>query len=347
MTLGKSSAETLAAFAPIAEAPAGEDWLTGSADGDRAGATLGQNPTARNHKESNSIGRAFLILRLASFVSVLCAFAFLVTLESSQGGWKVWAGTGAFLAYLACAAEVLLRWTQRRVQREHERAAGVFLERQAKLQEIASRDDLTQLQNRRIFYGRLQEELETAERTRRQLSVIMIDVDDLKAINDEFGHQVGDVILRQFGRALNRTAGGEAVTARLGGDEFAVIMPNADRREADQMAWKIWDQLNAAPLWENGTASIYLGVSIGIGGYPWGGTDLEEIIHWADAKLYANKLERKGFDRGRRGSGDNRLSSAVVEVLSTALDIRDKMTHRHARRVARMAAGVAKEMALS
>ena len=113
------------------------------------------------------------------------------------------------------------------------------------------------------------------------------------------------------------------------------------------MAWRIWDQLNAAPLWENGHASIYLGVSIGVGGYPWGGTDLEEVIHWADAKLYANKLERKGFDRGRRGSGDNRLSSAVVEVLSTALDIRDKMTHRHARRVARMAAAVAREMGLS
>jgi putative nucleotidyltransferase with HDIG domain len=114
------------------------------------------------------------------------------------------------------------------------------------------------------------------------------------------------------------------------------------------MAWRIWDQLNAAPLWENGHASIFLGVSIGVGGYPWGGTDLEEVIHWADAKLYANKLERKGFDRGRRaGAGDNRLSSAVVEVLSTALDIRDNMTHRHARRVARMAAGVAKEMGLS
>ena len=54
------------------------------------------------------------------------------------------------------------------------------MERQAKLQDIASRDDLTQLQNRRVFYERLQEELETAERTRRQLSVIMIDVDDLK-----------------------------------------------------------------------------------------------------------------------------------------------------------------------
>src|SRR3990172_3011134 len=349
MTLSESSAETLVAFAPMAEPPAEENWLTGAADADAdgAGATLDQYPMAPSKDESKSVGRAFLALRVASFVLVLCSFAFLVSLESSQGGWIVWVGTGGLLAYLAFAAELLLRWTQRRVQRERERSTGLFLERQAKLQDIASRDDLTQLQNRRVFYDRLREELEAAERTRRQLSVIMIDVDDLKLINDEFGHQAGDVILRQFGRALNRTAGPSAVTARLGGDEFAVIMPNADRREADQMAWKIWDQLNAAPLWENGHASIYLGVSIGVGGYPWGGTDLEEVIHWADAKLYANKLERKGFDRGKRGSGDNRLSSAVVEVLSTALDIRDKMTHRHARRVARMAVGVAKEMGLS
>jgi len=347
MTLEESSAETLVAVGPMAEAPAEGDWLTGAAEGDQAGAALDQNPTVHNHKEANSTGRAFLVLRLASFVLILCAFAFLVALETVGSGWVMWAGTGAFLAYIGFAAEVLLRSTQRRVQKERERYTEVFMERQAKLQYIASRDDLTQLQNRRVFYDRLQEELKTAERTRRQFSIVMIDVDDLKLINDEFGHQVGDVILRQFGRTLNRTAGPRAVTARLGGDEFAVIMPNADRREADQMAWKIWDQLNAAPLWENGHASIYLGVSIGIGGYPWGGTDLEEVIHWADAKLYANKLERKGFDRGRRGGGDNRLSSAVVEVLSTALDIRDKMTHRHARRVARMAAGVAREMGLS
>src|SRR3990172_5274171 len=345
MTPEESSAEAL--VAPTAEAPAEGDWLTGVAEGEKAGATLDQNPTVHNHKESNSVGRAFLVLRLASFVSILCAFAFLVALETVGSGWVTWAGTGAFLAYIGFTAEVLLRSTHRRVQRERERSNEVFMERQAKLQYIASRDDLTQLQNRRVFYDRLQEELETAERTRRQLSIVMIDVDDLKLINDEFGHQVGDVILRQFGRALNRTVGPDAVTARLGGDEFAVIMPNADRRKADQLAWEIWDQLNAAPRWENGHASIYLGVSNGMRGYRWGSTDVEEIIHWADAKLYANKLERKGFDRGRRGAGDNRLSSAVVEVLSTALDIRDKMTHRHARRVARMAAGVAKEMGLS
>ena len=98
---------------------------------------------------------------------------------------------------------------------------------------------------------------------------------------------------------------------------------------------------------DDGNASIYLGVSIGIGGYPWGGGDLEEVIHWADTKLYANKLERKGFKKIQDAKADNRLASAVVEVLSTALDVRDRMTHRHARRVARMAVAVARDLDLS
>ncbi|MEE8347125.1 MAG: diguanylate cyclase [Dehalococcoidia bacterium] len=270
----------------------------------------------------------------------------LAALGSLNNGWVVTASMGLFLTFIALAGEILLRWTRRMMQTERDRSTAIFLNRQTELQDIASRDDLTQLQNRRFFYERLQEELVKAERSRKQVSVAMMDVDDLKAINDEFGHQVGDVILHQFARTLNRMVGPGHVTARLGGDEFAVIMPGADRREGDQLAWRLWDELSAAPVWENGHASIYLGVSIGVGGYPWGGTDLEEVIHWADAKLYANKLERKGLDRCDTGANNNRLSSAVVDVLSTALDIRDKMTHRHARRVARMAAVVAKEMGL-
>jgi len=110
---------------------------------------------------------------------------------------------------------------------------------------------------------------------------------------------------------------------------------------------KLGDEMAKAPIYESEHASIYLGVSIGIGGFPWGGADLEEVIHWADTKLYANKLERKGFKKIQDAKADNRLASAVVEVLSTALDVRDRMTHRHARRVARMAVAVARDLDLS
>ncbi len=241
----------------------------------------------------------------------------------------------------------LLRRARRRLREERKKTTEATRAREDDLEEAANRDDLTQLQNRRFFYHRLQEELERAERTRKPLSVIMIDMDDLKLLNDEFGHQVGDVVLRNFARVLNRHAGPAYVTARLGGDEFAVILPETDRRKAEQFGWRLWDELAAGPIHENDTASIYLGVSLGVGGYPWGGTDLEEIIHWADTKLYANKLERKGFKKATDTQTDTRLASAVVEVLSSALDVRDRMTHRHARRVAHMSVNIARELGLT
>jgi diguanylate cyclase (GGDEF)-like protein len=328
------------------ETPAGAGAVTSDRDGGMQAGAAGEIVTTDGQSNASPFQRVFLVLRLAAVVSVASVVAVLVALDTVQERWQAWTAAGLFLIYLALTGEAILRMTHRLVQKERDRATAIFLDRQAKLHDIASRDDLTQLQNRRFFYERLQEEIERAERSRKHLSIAMIDVDDLKLINDEFGHQVGDVVLRQLARTLNRTVGPGHITARLGGDEFAVIMPDADRREADQLAWRLWDDLSAAPVWENRHASIYLGVSIGIGGYPWGGNDLEEVIHWADAKLYANKLERKDFNRAASAAGDNRLSSAVVQVLSAALDIRDKMTHRHARRVARMAAAVAAEMGL-
>ncbi len=327
--------------------PVEERAIASDGDGRMRAAASGKEVATDGRGNASPIGSAFLVLRLASVVSIASGLAVLIALGTFNSGWIVWAVMGLFFTCIVLAGELLLRWAQRMVQTERRQASAIFLDREAKLQDIASRDDLTQLQNRRFFYKRLQEEMEKAKRSRKQLSIAMIDVDDLKAINDDFGHQVGDVVLHQLARTLNRTVGPRYVTARLGGDEFAVIMPNADRREADQMAWRLWDELSAAPVWENGHASIYLGVSIGIGGYPWGGTDLEDVIHWADAKLYANKLERKGFKHAPSTAGEIRLSSAVVQVLSTALDIRDKMTHRHARRVARMSVAVAKEMGLT
>ncbi len=252
------------------------------------------------------------------------------------------------VASLALAVQGMFILIQHRMNRECKRIEAIWRTRQAEMLEVAGRDELTELQNRRFFYERMQEELEIAHRLKKPLAILMLDVDDLKLINDEFGHQAGDQVLRSFGRVLNREVGENNVTARIGGDEFAVILPGADRREADKIAWRIWDELAKTPVNETANASIFLGVSVGTGGYPWGGETLEEIIHWADAKLYANKLERKGFKHSNRnGKDEKRLVAAVVDVLSSALDIRDKMTHRHARRVARMSAFLAREMKLT
>ncbi len=286
-----------------------------------------------------------LMALLATLASAGAAAAAIVSLKGDP--IAPFAGAGAVLAF-GVISYILLWIAERRMRREQKRMQHLWMARRAEIQELTGRDELTQLQNRRFFYEQMEMEMELTDRYKRELSILMLDVDDLKLINDEFGHQVGDVVLRNFGRVLNLAAGERNVTARIGGDEFAVIMPNADRKDADKLAWKIWEALSKDPICETDHASIFLGVSIGTGGYPWGGSNLEEIIHWADTKLYANKLERKGFKHDRsKKDDDKRLVSAVVDVLSSALDVRDKMTHRHARRVARMSAFVARELKLT
>lgn len=308
-----------------------------------------RSPDDQNSVETPTVGRG----RSLGAMRFVVALAMMAAVASAAAHLTVSTGIAAVgievpaLAATGILVQVALYRSDRGVRRQREEMLRAWHEQHAELHELATRDDLTQLQNRRFFYGRLQEELATAVSGKMPLSILMIDVDDLKAVNDEFGHQVGDVVLRSLGRLLNEQAGQQNVTARLGGDEFAVIMPGADRRDADQMAWRLWEELSRAPICETDHASIYLGVSVGTSGFPWGGKDLEEIIHWADTKLYANKLERKGFKQLRDPKKDTRLVSAIVDVLASALDVRDRMTHRHARRVARMAAWVAREMALS
>ena len=293
--------------------------------------------------------RSLIFFRILVFIVSAAAIAGVVAAHFQlEGDPRAPALAIGAVVGLAIAVQAIFTVTQRRITSEHDRMETVWRTRQAEMQEVAGRDELTELQNRRFFYERMTEELKTAERLKKPLSILMLDVDDLKLINDEFGHQVGDQVLRSLGRVLNRQVGEKNVTARIGGDEFAVILPGADRKEADKIAWRIWDELAKTPVKETASASIFLGVSVGTGGYPWGGSSLEEIIHWADAKLYANKLERKGFKHNNRNGRDEaRLVAAVVDVLSSALDVRDKMTHRHARRVARMSAFVAREMKLA
>ena len=120
------------------------------------------------------------------------------------------------------------------MHREQYRMQNIWQARRAELQDLAGKDELTQLQNRRFFYEEIEQELELAARFKRPLSILMMDVDDLKLINDEFGHQVGDVVLRAFGRVMNQQVGEQDITARIGGDEFAIIMPGADRARGRQ-----------------------------------------------------------------------------------------------------------------
>ncbi|RLC57115.1 MAG: hypothetical protein DRI30_04770 [Chloroflexi bacterium] len=161
------------------------------------------------------------------------------------------------------------------------------------LQDLAYRDELSGLFNRRHFYEVLKIEVAKARLSRQPLAILVMDLDGLKAINDEYGHGVGDEILANLGKAMARHTRTHDVAARLGGDEFGIVMPVTDKRGAFALAQRLWEDLERTPMYQEGEKSITVTVSVGLAGYPWGGEEVEELIQWADADMYANKVSRK------------------------------------------------------
>jgi diguanylate cyclase (GGDEF)-like protein len=167
------------------------------------------------------------------------------------------------------------------------------------LEEMAARDELTGLYNRRHFYHEIQRELTKATSGREPLALLLLDLDGLKGINDEYGHSVGDVIIANLGKVIIKHTRNNDVAARLGGDEFGIVMPGTDKRGAFSMARRLWEELEQTPMYEHDGRYIMVSISIGVSGYPWGGEDLDELIHWADSDMYANKVSRRLPDQPR------------------------------------------------
>jgi len=183
---------------------------------------------------------------------------------------------------LAALTRMMHIWLERRLR------ARLHV-RNIQLSDMAMRDDLTQLFNRRYFYDRLQRDLEDARSFQRPLGVVMLDVDCLKHINDTYGHKVGDAVLAAAGKLLRQHTRGCDVPARIGGDEFAVILPEADKRGAQAAARRIKAAIDAGVVCEDHGVSIHLCLSLGISGFPWGGDDVDAVMRSADASLYAAK----------------------------------------------------------
>jgi diguanylate cyclase (GGDEF)-like protein len=161
--------------------------------------------------------------------------------------------------------------------------------RNLRLADMAMRDDLTQLCNRRYFYERLQRDLEDARGFERPLGVLMLDVDGLKHINDSHGHKVGDAVLLAAAKLLREHTRACDVPARIGGDEFAVILPEADKRGAQAAARRIMSAVNRGVWCEDHGVSIRLSLSVGASGFPWGGDNVDAVMRSADENLYEAK----------------------------------------------------------
>ncbi len=158
------------------------------------------------------------------------------------------------------------------------------------VQRLAVTDPLTGLYNRHKLQETLAMEIERAHRYGRPLSIIMIDVDELKAINDEFGHSAGDAALRSVGQAIRRCVRKVDVPTRFGGDEFLIVLPEADEEEAAKVARRVLEEIS-----KQGFDQGRLSVSIGVGQWNEEYATAEAFIQAVDAAMYAAK--RAGGDR--------------------------------------------------
>ncbi|HEX9992078.1 MAG TPA: GGDEF domain-containing protein [Acidimicrobiales bacterium] len=157
---------------------------------------------------------------------------------------------------------------------------------------LATRDPLTGVYNRAVFDERLTELVASAQRTERPLSLIVLDVDHFKAVNDGFGHQAGDGVLRVVGETLIANSRNDDVAARFGGDEFAVLLPGV----AGPTALAVAERLRASISRDVPLGGIT--VSAGVATLPRRGGSPQQLLAAADVALYQSK--RDGRDRSSR-----------------------------------------------
>jgi diguanylate cyclase (GGDEF)-like protein len=180
---------------------------------------------------------------------------------------------------------------------------------------LADRDPLTGFYNHRYLHERLAEEVVRAVRTRRPLSVVMLDLDDFKLVNDSFGHLYGDRVLVHVAERVRSTLRASDVPARYGGDEFAVILPETDRAEAALVAERILAAFRDSPFAADGRGAFPVSASVGIATHPADGRSATDLIAVADRGLYAAK--NAGGNRVR--SADGRTAETGEPISSTTL----------------------------
>ncbi|MBK8119406.1 MAG: EAL domain-containing protein [Sulfuritalea sp.] len=160
-------------------------------------------------------------------------------------------------------------------------------ESQQRIEFLATHDDLTGLPNRTLFNDRLRLALARASRSRENLAVVFLDLDNFKIINDTLGHDMGDDLLKQVSARLLECVRTEDTVARLGGDEFVILLEAAERHQAAMTAERLIRTLSMSYLL--GAQECFVSASIGISMYPDDATDPNGLMRNADAAMYRAK----------------------------------------------------------
>jgi diguanylate cyclase (GGDEF)-like protein len=161
------------------------------------------------------------------------------------------------------------------------------------LEKLSTMDEITGVYNHRFFYRMLQSEFEKSKRYNYVIACIMFDVDHFKSINDTYGHQFGDYVLRKLGSLTTSVLRSTDIISRYGGDEFLILLPHSDKNSALIFAEKIRKKIESFTFSSDGH-SINTTISIGVSTFPDVDTDVpEDLIKNADLSLYKSKWNKR------------------------------------------------------
>jgi diguanylate cyclase (GGDEF)-like protein len=174
--------------------------------------------------------------------------------------------------------------------------------------DLAMRDDLTKAYNRRFLESYLDEEIERAKRYSATCSIIFLDLDDLKTVNNAHGHLAGSRTLQEVAKRILAAVRGIDKVVRFGGDEFCIILPQTDQEQAVAVAHRVRRAMTASPFHLGEGIDISISASFGIATFPTHGTQKDDLIRQADAAMYRVKSTTKNAV-GVATLGDGQASS--------------------------------------
>jgi diguanylate cyclase (GGDEF)-like protein len=212
----------------------------------------------------------------------------------------LWAQAGAVLlgvgliGLLIQARTAALRRQRRRLEKQVAERTQDLMQANAELQRLASTDPLTGLLNRRRFDELAAAEIERARRYGRPLSLLLLDLDHFKRINDMHGHNVGDVALKETARRLLAAVRSTDRVARYGGEEMAVLLPETHGHEAQELAERVRRAIGDLPV-SHEVLLLRVTASLGVGEFQMSDADLTDLLGRTDAALYQAK--QQGRDR--------------------------------------------------
>jgi diguanylate cyclase (GGDEF)-like protein len=182
---------------------------------------------------------------------------------------------------------------------------------------LSTMDALTGLSNRAYFMAALEREIERSRRYARGFCLLMADLDDLKLLNDSYGHRLGDRALVGVAHVIHEGIRRIDTAARIGGDEFVILLPETDPSGAEVVAEKIRQGAAAIAL-RDGEERIAIAVSVGLVSWPDDGRTVDELMHSVDAAMYRSKRRGKGrlvgIDGRPPGSATGDEEPALVPI---------------------------------